>query len=384
MGQVSASLAAKMAAEIYTVQGDNARIFLMRPEFKQGADTNKPVQASVGSRLINTRDGFGVCALGKGAYQNDVFLIFRGSTTANYYADWINNARVGVERSSTGSLVHLGFNHIFLSMLGQLRRFLDAHPQANGTVHCIGHSLGGAVATLAADWVKSHRSGPVKLYTFGAPRVSFEGFARELTRKLSASHIFRVYHQSDPVPMIPIFPFMHTPRPGEGYRINFGGGLVSVAAHSMEHYIRSAQDKPWSQLRGAAARHSDRELEQWLRSDTLETAASPRVWERINSALIWVLRRLATALLAPLQVAMIGGMTIADRIAYLLRQAIDFSAEVGFWVLRLMRRIMQVLGMAVAETTEQLTRQLMRWVLSRLSERMSQEAQRAVRQSDRP
>jgi len=183
--------------------------------------------------------------------------------------------------------------------------------------------------------------------------------------------------------MIPIFPFMHTPRPGEGYRIDFGGGLISVEAHSMEHYIRSADDKPWPQLRGSSAKHSDRELEQWLRSDTLETASSPGVWERINSALIWVLRRLATALLAPLQVAMIGAMTIADRIAYLLQKAIDFSAELGFWVLRLMRRIMQVLGMAAAETTEQLSRQLMRWVLTRLSDRMVQEAQRAVRQSDR-
>jgi len=383
MGQVSPSLAAKMAAEIYTVQNDNAQVFLMRPEFQQGPNAGRPVQAKVGSRLINTQDGFGVCTLGTGAYQKDIFLIFRGSTKANYYADWINNARVGVERSATGSLVHLGFNHIFLSMLGQLRQFLDANPQATGTVHCIGHSLGGAVAILAADWVKSHRGGPVKLYTFGAPRVSFEGFARELTKKLSEHHIFRVYHQSDPVPMIPIFPFMHTPRPGEGYRIDFGGGLISVAAHSMEHYIRSADDKPWPQLRGSAARHSDRELEQWLRSETMETASSPGVWERINSALIWVLRRLATALLAPLQVAMIGAMTIADRIAYLLEQAIEFSADLGFWVLRLMRRIMQVLGMAVAETTEQLTRQLMRWVLTRLSDRMTQEAQRAVRQSDR-
>lgn len=384
MTLVSPSLAANMASDIYTVQQDSAQLFLMRPEFLKKVEGKRPLQATVGSRLINTRDAFGVCALGAGSYQNDIFLIFRGSTSANYYADWINNARVGVERSETGALVHLGFNHIFLSMLAQLREFIDANPTVTGTIHCIGHSLGGAVATLAADWVKSNRLNPVKLYTFGAPRVSFEGFAQQVTRKLSASNIFRVYHHSDPVPMIPIFPFIHAPSPGEGYRIDFGSGLMSVEAHGMAHYIRSTRDKPWLALQaGSRAQYSDGDLEQWLKSDAPVNSANPGIWERINDALVWVLKKLTVAALAPLQVAMTGALTIADRIAYLLREAIDFSADVGFWVLRLMRRIMQALGMNVAGTTEQLTRQLMGWVLSQLSNRMAEHAQRAVRNSDR-
>ena len=41
-----------------------------------------------------------------------------------------------------------------------------------GTVHCVGHSLGGALATLAAEWLKKSKvvnSVDVKLYKGGDP-----------------------------------------------------------------------------------------------------------------------------------------------------------------------------------------------------------------------
>ena len=81
------------------------------------------MKASVGSRLINTRDTFGVCAKGTGDYKDDVFLIFRGSTLANYGADWVSNARIGLEIGVSGKPVHIGFNHIFKSMIEQLETF---------------------------------------------------------------------------------------------------------------------------------------------------------------------------------------------------------------------------------------------------------------------
>jgi len=107
--------------------------------------------------------------MGGDKYENELFLIFRGTTTANHNADWISNARIGVSSSKTGLPIHTGFNQIFNSILPQLKIFLGENNQIK-SVHCIGHSLGGAVASLAVDWVKSNRGIPVTLYTFGAPK----------------------------------------------------------------------------------------------------------------------------------------------------------------------------------------------------------------------
>ncbi|MCP4338671.1 MAG: hypothetical protein GY799_07215 [Desulfobulbaceae bacterium] len=71
------------------------------------------------------------------------------------------------------------------------------------TIHCIGHSLGGAVATLAAHWVKRTTYKYVELYTFGAPKPGFEGFAKSFTTLLEQKNVHRVYHSTDPVPMVP-------------------------------------------------------------------------------------------------------------------------------------------------------------------------------------
>ena len=76
--------------------------------------------------------------------------MFRGTTMSNYGADIISDVRIGVETSKTGLPVHVGFNHAFCSMLPGIREFLGMNIDATGTAHVIGHSLGGAVAAIAA------------------------------------------------------------------------------------------------------------------------------------------------------------------------------------------------------------------------------------------
>jgi len=191
--------------DIYTVQNERLLpAFMFRKEFSRKPGHSEKLTAEVGSRLINTRDGFGVCAMGGDKYKNELFLVFRGSTNANHNADWVSNARIGVSSSKSGLPVHTGFNHIFNSMLPQIQSFLKDAKQIK-SVHCIGHSLGGAVASLAADWVKSNKGLPVKLYTFGAPKPGMMLFASRLSQKIGKQNIFRAYHATDPVPMIPLF-----------------------------------------------------------------------------------------------------------------------------------------------------------------------------------
>jgi hypothetical protein len=74
-----------------------------------------------------------------------------------------------------------------------------------------------------------------------------------------------------------------------------------------------------------------------------------------------------------------SSLSLADKIAWILRKGIDLTVDTGVWVLNLMRKIMLALGMKVAKTVAELTEQFMRSILLRLMRRMSEEAQRALR-----
>ena len=89
------------------------------------------------------------------------------------------------------------------------------------------HSLGGALATLGANWIKAQYKVPVKLYTFGSPRVGHNPFA--IQSETSLNGIYRAVHRSDPVPMVPVWPFVHA---GNEYRISTCVSLTG-AAHKM-------------------------------------------------------------------------------------------------------------------------------------------------------
>jgi len=230
MATLSPLESALLAEEVYLIQNERtAKAFMARSEFASEAKSTKQLEASVGTLFWRAENSFEVFAKGSGRFQNDLFLVFRGTTDSK--ADWASNLNVGVQMSQTGLPVHSGFNKVFISMLPGIREFLAKHTTATGTVHCVGHSLGGAVANLAADWVKKHRGGQVKLYTFGAPRPGLAWFARSLGTRVHEDNIYRVYHKTDPVPMIPIFPFTHAPLSEFGYQIYSSESIVSREAH---------------------------------------------------------------------------------------------------------------------------------------------------------
>lgn len=380
MAEISPKTAAELAKEVYFVQTE-ARLpfFLARPEFSQQAGSAVAMKATVGSRLINTKDGFGICARGGKNYENDLFIIFRGSTSANYGADWVSNFRLGIEISDTGLPVHIGFNHILGSMLDAIKEFLNANSQVQGTIHCIGHSLGGAVATLAADWVKRNRINPVKLYTFGAPRPGLEMFASRFTDSLGVNNIHRVFHATDPVPMIPMYPFVHAPNPGCGHYLPSSDLICSASAHSMSNYVESVKNANWLSLTSMAPPYDVEDaIKEFLTSKTPVNPADATVWDKLNSCLMWVLSKVLVGLVARIQTVVMGLDTIADKIAWVLRKGIDLSVQAGEWVLHLITKMMQALGMKIAKKVEDLTQAFLRSVLTRVMHRVNQEARKAV------
>lgn len=381
MGIISPKVAAELANDIYLVQSTLASViedFLDRPEFSKNSGAAKHLKAEVGTRLINTQDGFGMCVRGGVGYENDIFLMFRGTTGSNYGADIISDLRLGVETSKTGLPVHIGFNTAFCSMIPGIEEFLGKNVDALGTIHVIGHSLGGAVAAIAAEWLSLRRKN-IKLYTFGAPKPGLEFFADKLTSNVRAENIHRVYHATDVVPMVPVYPFTHSPTTDCAYQLP-SNSFISLDAHKMANYRKSVEKSSWEVLKKTGEKTADaNSIEHWLKSDKPLNPADPKTWDWINAGLTWVLRKVIGNAAVYLQGPIMSSLSLADKIAWILRKGIDLAVDAGGWVLSLMRKIMYALGMKLAKTASELTQAFMRNILKQLIGRMSAEATRAVR-----
>ncbi len=384
VNEISPVLASQLALGVYQVNSNNERqlkAFLANRAFSQREKSQSLLKAEVGGRILRaTKDGFGVCARGAGQYQNDLFLVFRGTTTANKNADVITDARIGITRSQTGLPVHIGFNHTFDSMLPDIRNVL-MEAKITGVVHCIGHSLGGAVASLAADWIASNTPGRTRLYTFGAPRVGTDWFVKTTTKNIRACNMFRVYHRTDPVSMVALYPFMQAPYQQKGYFIGSTEPLASGASHSMAKYVKSVEGKTWVQLSDIPDQPYSVEaaIESWLKSTSPVTSASSGFWRWLDSALIFVLKKIAMASLLTIQGAFIGTFTLADKIAYILAKGIDLADNTSIWVEHLMRKMMQALGVIAVKSKKQLTRNLITDVLRRITKAANEYARNALR-----
>jgi pimeloyl-ACP methyl ester carboxylesterase len=103
-------------------------------------------------------------------------VAFRG-TEPQEQSDIRQDARFWPTAWDGGGEVHTGF----AESLALIRReFLAALQGASGRLLLTGHSLGAAIATLAATLVPADRRGDTLLCTFGSPRVGCEKFGDSL------------------------------------------------------------------------------------------------------------------------------------------------------------------------------------------------------------
>jgi hypothetical protein len=126
--------------------------------------------------------------------------------------------------------VHLGFQLVYAGVRNSIQQGLAGVPQ-NARVTIVGHSLGGAMATLAAPDVKRNfNRSQVDLCTFGGPRVGKPGFRRSFAPEIG--RCFRVTNQFDIVPHVPTVAtgWMHV-----GEAIEVDGNLDH--AHSLTAYL---------------------------------------------------------------------------------------------------------------------------------------------------
>lgn len=176
--------------------------------------------------------------------------------------------------------------------------------------------------------------------------------------------------------MVPLYLFTNPPLPGYGYFRGSSNSLLSADAHDMVNYIKSVRGiSNWNSMKTPPPNSGyDRFVEKWLESYGSVNPFRADTWGWINAGLEYVLKKILGNAAIQLQGPFIGGLFLADKIAWLpvkgigltvdtAQAGIGRAVDTGKWVLRLMRKMMQALHMKVVETKEELTRSLMRIVL---------------------
>ena len=144
-----------------------------------------------------------------------ILAVFRGSTDI---VNWINNldAVMTDYPYCTGCQVHQGFYNTWKSVktgvIDEVARLHKLYPTYEIVVS--GHSLGGAVATLAGVDVHQNVSGSVYSWTLGSPRVGNANFANWYTPYSGVRHNQRITNNKDVVPHLPseAEQFRHVPQ----------------------------------------------------------------------------------------------------------------------------------------------------------------------------
>lgn len=317
--------------------------------------------------LFQKSSGFALVGNGKNTFKGDHVIAVRGTKTGQ---DWLTNGNVGLSGGYNGSAVHAGFNDTFESMKPTLERILTPNIRNvnYGIVHCVGHSLGGALAALTAEWVRIRYNRPVNLYTFGAPRVGLNGFAEKTT--FGCNKIYRCTHGADPVPKVPLWPFIHAPNNGSEFRLDGGQG-ISVAAHSMSEeatpgYRNTANSNDWSALRHSS--HGFLNSPVRLKYEDRHQASFTALWaDKISAALITLLKD-AGYYHAILAQAGIGTtLTFYDLVARTLEDVAKASARFAEQTVGLLGHMLVFAGQ-LAATVVDLTYQFIKWVFDQTTD----------------
>ena len=161
---------------------------------------------------------------------NTIFVSFRGTENLKQLEqflkirlaepDWNANnlvAKIGI--NITEAKIHTGYEEIYLSVREKVQAHLvqavTDNPNAN--IVFVGHSLGGALVTMAAvDYevfigLKSH----ISIYTFGTPRLGNKFWANFVDSLSFSNRNYRIVRRGDVVAEVPtqILGYEHSGQP---------------------------------------------------------------------------------------------------------------------------------------------------------------------------
>lgn len=199
--------------------------------------------------------------------RRDVVVSLRGTATP---LEWLENLRASlspVDDNDANAMVESGFLSLYTSggtasLRNTLRAEFDRLLCANDdgpplSVTITGHSLGAALATLAAYDLKAylgHRAPLLTVISFGGPRVGNRSFRAGLDRR--GIKVLRIVNSEDVVPKLPGFypAWVRTPwayaEVGEELRLcsrdspflAAGNGFDFAACHDLRTYLHLVEN----------------------------------------------------------------------------------------------------------------------------------------------
>ncbi len=151
--------------------------------------------ASLRMKLVETFDEGGTQAILVSCSQF-LILSFRG-TESDSLEDIKTDAKAMTTQCQSGGMVHSGFNQAYNKIEIPLTLAFNKLGVKQKPLLITGHSLGGALATIAAKRLV-HEGGIAACYTFGSPRVGDETWVMTIK-----TPIYRLVNAADCVTMMP-------------------------------------------------------------------------------------------------------------------------------------------------------------------------------------
>lgn len=181
--------------------------------------------------------------VGYDSIQDAITVSFRG-TDSTSIADWVKNLEYTKTQPWSkypDAGVHHGFHSAWEDLKDDVMSAINSirATHSTTTVQVTGHSLGAAMAIIAALDIKLNYGLDTSFVDFGRPRAGDSGFAQALASEGITG--FRVTHHNDIVPHAPpeAFGFYHSARevyyPGSGsnsYTVCDGSGEDSKCSNS--------------------------------------------------------------------------------------------------------------------------------------------------------
>lgn len=162
-------------------------------------------------------------------HKDYVVLAFRG-TEPDSLPDIKSDARANIRKCETQGMIHSGFYFAYMEIRKEIEETLQSKPYSEKPLYITGHSLGGALATVATKYTY-HDGGLAACYTFGSPRVGNDDWINNIK-----TPIHRLVNAADCVTMLPpgdavvsVMTFFAKLVPGPGHQIatwlktKFGG-----------------------------------------------------------------------------------------------------------------------------------------------------------------
>lgn len=332
--------------------------------------------------------GFGYVARLKGIRSNELVLSTRGTLTAS---DWGTDLHANSTQGPTGHSVHKGFQGTFQSYIRQVESFIDIRKLGfkPTVIHCMGHSLGGALANLNAAALRELGYNTV-MYTLAAPRVGQVPYAEFLSNRFSESNVFRVSNESDPVPMVSCFPYVHAPYLFGTYLLEGGALKINPMNHKIGKGYVGIQGKTWAQLKSASqarqklleeryfpnGKASGHYAEQ-LAAASGNTVHSKQFLNSINAAINMMLVKAGAVTLISVNHFGTGAFTTLDQIAEILIRHVSIFKSSVHELTGILSGIMKFLGRP-AVSVQQMGITLLKWAFHLLAHALQAMAQKAI------